>query len=83
MNLIEELDAMKNRIIQEVNTEFERLAERMEQENVQVLNRERERAYESIYPLTTDSNIFTRIPLPIRRGTMEIFPLIKEAKSGM
>ena len=58
MNLIEELDAMKNRIIQEVNTEFERLAERMEQENVQVLNRERERAYESIYPLTTDSNIF-------------------------
>lgn len=58
MNLIEELESTKNRMIQGINAEFERLIERVEQENVQVLNRERDGAYESIYPLTTDPNIF-------------------------
>ena len=58
MEIITELEALRKRIIQEVNTEFDRIIERATTENLTVSIPVTEAPYESRYPLTAGAKIF-------------------------
>ncbi len=58
MNIIKELEAMRKRMIQEINTEIDILIERAESEGLATDEPAAEEAYESIFPLTAGSRIF-------------------------
>lgn len=58
MDIIKELEAMRKRMIQEINTEFDLLIERAISEELTMEVPSAEEAYESVYPLTAGSRIF-------------------------
>lgn len=58
MDIIKELEAMRKRMIQEINTEFDLLVERAVSEGLTMNVSSAKEAYESVYPLTAGSKIF-------------------------
>lgn len=58
MDIIKELEAVRKRIIQEINTEFDLLIERAISEGMTVCEPVPDEAYQSIYPLTAGAKIF-------------------------
>ena len=69
MDIIKELEAMRKRMVQEINTEFDLLMERVISEGLTMTEPTEEAAYESTYPLTAGSKIFkgtkpTRVLFP-------------------
>lgn len=58
MDIIKELEAMRKRMIQEMNTEFDLLIERAISEGLTMEPSAPEEAYESVYPLAAGSKIF-------------------------
>lgn len=58
MDIIKELEAMRKRMIQEINTEFDLLIERAMSEGLTMEVPSTEEAFESIYPLAAGSKIF-------------------------
>ena len=52
MDIIKELEAMRKRMVQEINTEFDLLIERAVSEGLTMEASAEEEAYESVYPLT-------------------------------
>ena len=58
MDIIKELEAMRKRMIQEMNTEFDLLIERAISEGLTMEHPSPEEAYESVYPLAAGSKIF-------------------------
>lgn len=58
MDILKELEAMRKRMIQEINTEFALLIERAVLEGLTTELPPVEEAYESIYPLSGGSKIF-------------------------
>ena len=58
MDIIKELEAMRKRMIQEMNTEFDLLIERAISEGLAMELSAPEEAYESVYPLAAGSKIF-------------------------
>ena len=57
MDIIKELEAMRKRMIQEINTEFDLLIERTMSEGL-TMESPTPQAYESVYPLAAGSKIF-------------------------
>ena len=58
MDVIKELEAMRKRMIQEINTEFDLLIERALSEGLTACEQATEEAYQNIYPLTAGAKIF-------------------------
>ena len=58
MDIIKELEAMRKRMVQEINTEFDLLIERAVSEGLTMEASAEEEAYESVYPLTAGTKIF-------------------------
>lgn len=58
MDIIKELEAMRKRMIQEINTEFDLLIERAVSEGLTMVVPSSGEAYESVYPLAAGSRIF-------------------------
>ena len=69
MDIIKELEAMRKRIIQEVNMEFDLLVERAMTEGLTLDSSPSIQEYESTYPLTAGTKIFKGT-----KPTMVIFP---------
>ena len=58
MNILHELEAVRKRMIQEINTEFDLLMERVVSEGIVTEGPVPEEPYESRYPLTAGAGIF-------------------------
>ena len=58
MNIINELEAMRKRMIQEINTEFNLLIERALSVGLTIDAPASAETYESVYPLTAGTKIF-------------------------
>lgn len=58
MDIIKELEAIRKRMVQEINTEIDILIERVKSEGLATNEPAIEEAYESIFPLTAGSKIF-------------------------
>ena len=58
MDIIKEIEAMRKRMIQEINTEFDLLIERAMSEGVTMDASCNVESYESVYPLAAGSRIF-------------------------
>ena len=69
MDVIKELEAMRKRMVQEINTEFDLLIERAVSEGLTIAESPTVESYESAYPLTAGTKIFkgtkpTRVTFP-------------------
>ena len=69
MDIIKELEAMRKRMIQEINTEFDLLIERAVSEGLTIAPPSPVQEYESTYPLAAGTKIFKGT-----KPTMVIFP---------
>lgn len=58
LDIMKELEAMRKRMIQEINTEFDLLIERAASEGRTMETLPAEESYESVYPLIAGSKIF-------------------------
>lgn len=58
MDIVKELEAMRKRMIQEINTEFDLLIERAISGGLTIAEPAAEENYESVYPLTAGAGIF-------------------------
>ena len=58
MDIIREMEAMRKRMIQEINTEFDLLIERALSEGLTMELPAAEESYESVYPLAAGTRIF-------------------------
>lgn len=58
MNIIEELEEMRKRVVRNINTEFDLLIERAKSETVQGPDKHDSKSYECTYPLTVGPAVF-------------------------
>ena len=58
MNIIEELEEMRKRMIRNINTEFDLLIKRAKIETMQSENNDKSKPYDCTYPLVVGSSVF-------------------------
>ena len=58
MNIIEELEEMRKRVISNINTEFDLLIKRAKSEEILIPDKNESKIYECTYPLTVGTAVF-------------------------